>query len=804
MSSTKQAQIFVSGMRCGSCVSRVERALNAVPGVRRANVNLASEQASIDFDENASWPAVDQALAQVGYHPARQTITLQISGMRCASCVGRIENTLRGLAGVISADVNLASSRATVTVLRGAITADDLLQQLTQAGYPGHVATGAFHADTAGASASMPGLTEAQTLLLAGLLSAPLMVPMLLWPFGIHWMLPGWVQWLLATPVQFYVGLGFYRGALSALRAKTGNMDLLVALGTSTAYGLSVFELLRPMAGGAAGHVYFEAAAVVITLVRLGKWLENRAKSQTNDAIRALQSLRPDTARLLRDGKETRVPLAEVQVGDRVKVLPGEQIPVDGKIIHGASHIDEAMISGESLPVSKGQGDPVIGGTLNGDGMIALDVTAIGSESTLAKIIAMVESAQAAKAEIQRLVDRVSAVFVPIVVVVSLATLGAWLALGASPETAILNAIAVLVIACPCALGLATPAAIMVGTGVAARQGILIRDAHTLEQAEGISTVIFDKTGTLTQGKPQLQDTSAVAISQERALTLAASLQTSSNHPLAIATLAAARQRQLAIPEVSEARTLPGLGIEGKVNGENFALGNRQLMTEYHIDLSALRERADILEAQGKTLCFLARRDDQPAALAMFSFGDTVKADAGNTITRLHRRGITTVMITGDNEGSARHVAQRLGIDQIRANVLPAHKADAVAEFRQRGQRVAMVGDGINDAPALAAADIGIAMASGSDVAMHSAGITLMNNQPARVVDAIDIARRCYRKIRQNLFWAFIYNIVGIPLAAAGLLNPVLAATAMALSSVSVLGNALLLRRWHPSRETPK
>lgn len=799
MSFTQPLQFSVPGMRCGACVGRVERALAAVPGVSQVSVNLATERAALVAQPNVTGSAIDQALSQAGYQAARHTYLLPIEGMHCASCVGRIEKALLSHPAVISASVNLASERATVTVIQDAISLEELVRLIAQAGYQARIDSGDNTDSQSQSSASgRAALTEGQQLLLAALLSLPLMLPMLLWPLGIHWMLPGWVQLLLATPVQFYVGLYFYRGAWSALKAKTGNMDLLVAIGTSAAFGLSLFELLRPLAGGAAGHVYFEAAAVVITLVRLGKWLERRAKSQTSAAIQSLQALRPDTVRIMRNGQTQVRPLAEVQVGDQVRVLPGEQIPVDATILQGSSHIDEAMVTGESVPISKHRGDRVIGGTLNGEGMLELETTAVGRDTVLANIIAMVESAQAAKAGIQRLVDRVSAVFVPAVIVAALVTLLIWLALGAAPETAILNAVAVLVIACPCALGLATPAAIMVGTGVAARQGILIRDAQTLEMAQRITTVVFDKTGTLTQGLPRLQDTLALAGSEQQVLALAASLQASSSHPLAIATVNAATQQALECATVSDAATLPGRGLQGRVKDQQLLLGNRQLMKDFHIDLTQLEAPAAALEAEGKTLSFLARLDGTHQPLAMFSYGDTLRAGAQETIARLNAQGIQSVMITGDNEGSAKRVAEQLGIKHFRANVLPQQKVDAVNELRKPGERVAMVGDGINDAPALATADIGIAMASGSDVAMHSAGITLMSSELGRVADALEIARRCYAKIRQNLFWAFVYNIIGIPLAAAGMLNPVLAATAMALSSICVIGNALLLRRWRP------
>jgi Cu+-exporting ATPase len=599
--------------------------------------------------------------------------------------------------------------------------------------------------------------------------------------------------------VQFWLGARFYRAGWKALRAGSGNMDLLVAVGTSAAYGLSVYLLLTR---ADSMHLYFEASAVVISLVLLGKWLEARAKRQTTEAIRALQSLRPATARVRRDGIDSDVSIDTIRVGNLVVIRPGERVPVDGEIVEGNSQIDESMLTGESLPVDKQPGDSVTGGAINAHGMLVARTLAVGAETTLARIIRLVENAQAAKAPIQRLVDKVSAVFVPVVMGIALLTFIGWWALGGDAEQAILNAVAVLVIACPCALGLATPTAIMAGTGVAARHGILIKDAEALELAHKIRTVVFDKTGTLTDGTPHVAACVASESSdRNEVLSIAAGLQAGSEHPLARAVLTEVATASLTAMPARAQQALPGRGIAGEVNGALYWLGNRRLMLDKQIATTALESDADKLEAEGRTVSWLARASDNHA-LGLLAFGDAIKPSAVNAVARLKTLGIATVMLTGDNQGAAQAAATALGIDTVMAEVLPADKARQVSQLKTNGQTVAMVGDGINDAPALAAADVGIAMSSGSDVAMHTAGITLMRGDPALVADAIDISKRTYAKIRQNLFWAFVYNIVGIPLAAAGLLNPVIAGAAMAFSSVSVVSNALLLRRWRPARDT--
>ncbi|MGY0505240.1 heavy metal translocating P-type ATPase [Luteimonas sp. e5] len=786
----------VRGMTCASCVGRVERALKKVPGVESAVVNLAAEVAEVHVPASVQASQLIEAVQDAGYEVPVRTWQLAITEMTCASCVGRVERALARVPGVVEASVNLATERASVRALEDVQPAA-LLAAAADAGYPARLIA-EDGADAARQASTEPWWRrrDARHLLIAALLSAPLVLPMLGMPFGKHWMLPGWLQWALATPVQFWLGARFYRAGWHALKARTGNMDLLVALGTSAAYGLSLYHLLLPVGTPGADALYFESSAVIITLILLGKFLESRAKRRTSEAIRALQALRPDTARVLRGEKEVDVPIAEVEVGDRVVVRPGERFPVDGRIQSGSTHADESLITGESLPVARQTGDAVTGGAVNGEGRVVVETTAVGAESALARIVRLVEDAQAKKAPIQKAVDRVSAVFVPLVVVAALLTLLAWGLVDGDWSKAILNAVAVLVIACPCALGLATPTAIMAGTGVAARAGILIKDAEALETAHRVNVVAFDKTGTLTRGLPRLVELHATDGDDAALLALAAGLQAGSEHPLAHAVLDAAGELPRAA--VEDVRAVAGRGVEGRHDGQRVMLGSARMMDEADIDIAPLHAQAEALQQAGHTVSWLAGDGgDGPRLHGLLAFRDTPRADARAAITHLHELGVRTVMISGDNAGAAQAVASELGIDQVQANVQPADKAAAITALREDGI-VAMVGDGINDAPALAAADVGIAMGSGTDVAMHAAAITLMRPRLGLVADALDVSRRTTRKIRQNLFWAFAYNVVGIPLAALGWLDPIIAGAAMAFSSLSVVGNTLLLQRWRP------
>lgn len=781
----------VSGMTCASCAGRVERALLKVPGVASASVNLANEQVRVESSE-ADLAALIEAVQKAGYGVPVQSLELAIDGMTCASCVGRVERALLKVPGVRSAAVNLASERAHVEVI-GTPDPAVLIQAVEAAGYQASAGEQQQPAQDAERR-----LQRERWAVIAGLLlAAPLVLPMFAELFGQHWMLPAWIQFLLATPVQFVLGARFYVAGWKAVRAGAGNMDLLVAIGTSAGYGLSLYQWWATPAGQMP-HLYFEASAVVIALVLLGKYLESRAKRQTSAAIRALEALRPDRATRVIDGREEDVAIAALRLDDLVLVKPGERFPVDGEVVEGESQADEALISGESLPVNKAPGDRITGGAINGEGRLLVRTTALGGETVLARIIRLVEDAQAAKAPIQKLVDKVSQVFVPAVLVIAVFTLIGWLLTGAPAEVALINAVAVLVIACPCALGLATPAAIMAGTGVAARHGILIKDAEALEVAHAVNAVAFDKTGTLTSGKPQIIHLHALEGDEASLLRLAGALQRGSEHPLARAVLERCEADGVAVPDVQKSQALSGRGIAGTLDGRQLALGNRRMLDEFGLQPGELLDTAQCWEAEGRTLSWLVESAPQPRVLGLFAFGDSLKEGAAAAIAALDARHIRSHLITGDNRGSARVVAEALHIDDVHAEVLPADKAATVAELKMGGAVVAMVGDGINDAPALAAADVGIAMGGGTDVAMHAAGITLMRGDPRLVPAALEIARRTYRKIQQNLFWAFIYNLVGIPLAAFGFLSPVVAGAAMALSSVSVVSNALLLRSWKP------
>ena len=719
---------------------------------------------------------------------------LAVGDMTCASCVARVEKALLKAPGVLSAQVNLALETAEVQTEDGDLL-PALIAAVQKAGY-----TATAIQDDAPAEPTPPA--PWWPIAMSAALTAPLLLPMVGMLFGQSWALNGWLQLALATPVQFWLGARFYVAGFKAVRAGAGNMDLLVALGTSAAYGLSVY-LLLVHGNTALAHLYFEASAVVITLVLLGKWMEARAKFQTTEAIRALNALRPDVARRRVNGQDTEVPMADLRLGDTVVVLPGERIAVDGQITEGRSEVNESLITGESLPVPKQVGDAVTGGAVNGDGLLLVRTTALGAASTLARIVRMVESAQAKKAPIQRLVDRVSAVFVPVVLGIALLTVLGWGWAAGDWEVAILNAVAVLVIACPCALGLATPTAIMAGTGVAARHGILIKDADALEVAHRVTLVAFDKTGTLTEGRPQLVALLPQQISRAELLALSAAIQSGSEHPLGQAVTGLAADEHTTVPTATDVRAVAGRGMAATVNGQALRLGSPRFMDELAVDIRPFAAQAQALEAEGRTVSYLAAVTDRSTLLGLLAFGDSVKATAAPAIAELQALGIRCALLTGDNQGSADAVADALGITTVHARVLPEDKARIVGELKAQaaaaGGRVAMVGDGINDAPALAAADVGIAMSTGTDVAMHAAGITLMRGNPALVADAIDISRRTYAKIRQNLFWAFVYNAVGIPLAAFGLLNPMVAGAAMALSSVSVVTNALLLRRWKGS-----
>lgn len=745
----------------------------------------------------------------------KQEIDLEISGMSCASCVARVETALNSTPGVQSASVNLATEKARVFIDTLNFNKNDLIFAVEKAGY-----TAQLHADH-------ENLTHAETnseelikaleltqqknkIITAALLTTPLVLPMIFQPFGLHLPLPAWVQFVLTVPVQFWIGRKFYTSAWKAIKNKAANMDVLVSIGTSAAFLLSLylwfknsFSLDINSQNTQLEHLYFESTAVVITLVLFGKYLEAISKQKTTQAIRSLQSLRPETARVIKGQLTQEIPSSQVKINDLVLVKPGERIPVDGVVTEGHSQVDESLITGESLPVEKNIGDQVIGGSINTNHVFTLRTTRVGEESTLSRIVQLVENAQAAKAPVERLVDQVSQYFVPVVIVIAFFTILVWGFYSSDWEQAIVNGVSVLVIACPCALGLATPATIMVGTGVAARTGILIKDAAALETAHAVSTVVFDKTGTLTEGKPRVQNYKSLTSDQEL-LSLLASIQSGSEHPLAKAVLDLAKSKSISYAVAENIKSIPGLGLQGLINQKIILVGTEKLMLEKQISTASLNDLAKQYQDSGETVSFVAD-DTNKKLLGLISFADQIKKNALITIEQLKRMHIKTIMLTGDNEGAAQQVSQKLGLDSYKARILPEEKANFIQSLKSKAEtaseKVAMVGDGINDAPALAVADIGMAMSTGTDVAMHTAEITLMRGEPLLIPDALDISRKTYRKIQQNLFWAFIYNVIGIPLAALGYLSPIIAGAAMAFSSVSVISNALLLNRWKSSNQ---
>jgi Cu+-exporting ATPase len=721
---------------------------------------------------------MSQPLARPTAAPA--TLSLDIAGMTCAACATRIENVVKRVPGVTAANVNFATETAYVSG-DGSLQAAAVEAAIIRAGY-------GLKPPVVAEKANVISVDRDLAIVAAGaLLALPLLLPMVTSAV----LVPLWLQITLATILQIGLGAGFYQSAYRAIRGGSANMDVLVALGTSAAYGLSLYLAWQAGPHAAHQHLYFESAAVILVLVRLSKALEKRAKRQALSALDALKALRPARARVRRNGQESEIDVTDLRIGDITILRPGDRLPADGKVLEGRSSVDQSLLTGESLPVDVEPGERVIGGSLNGNGVIAVEVTAIGAQSMLERIQQMIAEAQGAKAPIQKLVDRVSARFVPAVLAIGLATVGAWLAMGASVETSVLNAVAVLVIACPCALGLATPAAIMVGTGTGAKAGILIRDAIALETAQHVDTVAFDKTGTLTDGKAQVTAiVTAPGEIESEALALAAALQRDSTHPLATAIRDRATGHGITPPVATAAAALPGRGVTATIDGRQLLLGNARLMQEQGIDLAAI-------EAAGSgTRSYLAEATPEKRLLAAIDFADTARASAAPALARLKERGFKTLLLTGDNRIAANRTAEQLGITDWRAELLPEDKIAAISAARADGRHVAMVGDGINDAPALAAADLGIALANGTDAAVATAGIILMRNDLMLVPAALDLARATGAKIKQNLLWAFLFNTLGIPLAAFGLLNPMIAGLAMALSSVFVVGNALSLRRW--------
>ena len=827
----KQLTLRVDGMTCASCVVHVENALKEVLGVSQAQVNLATETATVAFNpEEASVQELMEAVDDAGYSAVADKLTLNIGGMTCASCVFHVEKALKGVPGVVDASVNLATQQATVRYLD--VPLDIFRDAVADAGYAVQGVADDGNEETDKERLARTGEIKAQRNRF--LVAAGLGILIFLGSFRewFPWM-PSFLQnwyflWALATPVQLWAGAQFYRAAWGAAKHRTTNMNTLIAVGTSVAYIYSAVVTVFPdlfAAEGVEATVYFDTAAIIIALIILGRFLEARAKGQTSDAIRKLMGLRPKTARVVRDGLDVDIPIEEVVVGDIVVVRPGESIPVDGEVVDGASAVDESMLTGESVPVEKTSGSPVFGATINKTGMFRFQTTKVGRDTALSRIISLVQEAQGSKAPIQRLADVVSSYFVPAVIGIASLTFVVWLVLGPDPAFtfALLNFVAVMIIACPCALGLATPTAIMVGTGKGAEGGILIRNAEALERAHRVQTVVLDKTGTLTQGKPVVTDILAEGIPEEELLRLAASAERGSEHPLGAAIVAAAQERGLAVEETSEFEAIPGHGIQAMINGSAVSLGNLALMQSSGFGLNGLEERAQEFSVQGKTPMFVAVDRQVKGVIAV---ADVLRPESKEAVEALHQMGVEVVMLTGDNGRTAEAIARQLEADtpdgarriRVLAEVLPDQKAHQVRSLQAEGKTVAMVGDGINDAPALAQADIGIAIGTGTDVAMEAADVTLMRADLNGIPQAIALSKATIKTIKQNLFWAFFYNTALIPVAAGvlyllfadgdvpsglryilgdyGFLNPVLAAAAMALSSVTVVSNSLRLRRF--------
>ena len=811
--------IPVSGMTCASCVARVEKALSKTNGVSEANVNFAAEKATVEYDPDSASPEkLVGIIKDTGYGTEVGEVALSITGMTCASCVGRVEKALKKVPAVLDVNVNLANEKATVEYLVGEVDLRDLQRAVEDAGY-GVVED---RKETSGEDAHereykkllnrFLGATVLTTLILIG--SLPMMLGLML-PVPTGWLNLGLL--MLATPMQFWAGWRFYKGAWGALRHGQANMNTLVAVGTSAAYLYSAVATLAPQLFAGRADVYFDTSALIITLILLGRLLEARAKGRTNEAIKKLAGLQAKTARVIRDGEEVDVPVDDVSVGDVVVVRPGEKIPVDGRVLIGGSAVDESMITGESIPVNKGPGDEVIGATINASGSFRFEAKRVGKDTALFQIMRLVEEAQGSKAPIQHLADKISGVFVPIVIVLATVTFLVWLLFGPEPAftLALLNFVAVLIIACPCAMGLATPTSIMVGTGKGAESGILIKGGEALEGAHKLDIVVLDKTGTLTRGKPELTDLVASnGISEDELLRLVASAERTSEHPLSEAIVKGAKQRGIALSEVEEFEAVAGGGVRARVEGHEVLIGKRRFLTESGISEDGLVPRSEKLAAGGKTPVFVAV-DGRPAGLV--AVADVVREESREAVERLHSLGLEVAMLTGDNSRTAEAIARELGIDHVLAEILPGDKAAEVKRLQAEGKRVGMVGDGINDAPALAQADVGIAIGTGADVALESADLTLISGDVRGVARAISLSKATVRNIKQNLFWAFAYNVARIPVAAGvlyaffaggtvpealrpffgeyGFLNPVLAAAAMALSSVTVLGNALRLRQ---------
>lgn len=792
----KNITFGITGMTCAACANRIEKNLSKVEGVKKVNVNLATEKAAIQYDpKQASIESIIEKVKKTGYGVQEEKAKFDIIGMTCAACATRVEKGLNKVDGVIKASVNLAMETANVEYIPGQVSVDQMIAAVKKAGYDAKL-KGEWNEDYEKNAREKAYKIQRNKFLIGAIISIPFLIQMVSdlvmhYGGGFSFHMNPWIQLILATIVQFFAGGHYYRDAYHAVRGGSANMAVLVVLGTSTAY---LYSLIITVLG--TGHeLYFEASVIVITLIILGKLLETRAKGQTSDAIKKLMGLQAKTAHVIRNGQEADIPIEEVVEGDILFVRAGEKIPVDGVILEGSSSVDESMLTGESMPVSKKQGDQVIGATLNKNGSFTFKATKVGKDTALAQIVKLVEEAQGSKAPIQHLADKISGIFVPIVILIALATFTVtFFVAGFTP--ALISMVAVLVIACPCALGLATPTAVMVGTGKGAENGVLIKGAGHLQNAQRITTVVLDKTGTITKGQPEVTDIISFGnLKEEELLQIAATAEKGSEHPLGEAIVKGAKEKGLALKEAIHFQAVPGHGIQVEVDGRHVMIGNKKMMLDHQIDIQNAASKMEKLESEGKTAMYIAIDQTLEGIIAV---ADTVKETSAEAIRQLKKMHIEVVMITGDNRRTAEAIAKQVGVDRVLAEVLPEDKSKEVEKLKKDGKTVAMVGDGINDAPALAAADVGIAIGTGTDVAMEAADITLMSGDLIGIVNTIRLSKATMRKIHQNLFWAFAYNVVLIPVAAIGLLNPILAGGAMAFSSVSVVGNTLFLRKWKP------
>ncbi len=794
MMALNKVSIRVTGMTCSACANRVESALSKLEGVEMATVNQVIEKATVEYDKTKiTFQDMVEVIKKTGYNVPTEKATLNIEGMTCAACSSRVEKALNKAEGIIEANVNLAMNRGTIEYNEEAISVKDIIGVVEKTGYKAYEdkedEEGSKKNDREKEARQKEIKTLKTLFVISAVLSIPLLSAMFFHMANVHTILSnGYVQLALATPVQFIVGYRFYKGAYHSLRGGGANMDVLIAMGTSAAYFYSLYNLLEGIQ-----QYYFESSAMIITLILLGKMFEAIAKGKTSEAIKKLMGLQAKTARVIRDGEEKDIAIDEVVVGDTIIVRPGEKIPVDGEITEGNSSIDESMLTGESIPVDKKTGDEIIGATINKHGTFKFKATKVGKETALSQIIKLVEDAQGSKAPVQRLADKISGIFVPVVVGIAIVTFIAWFFIDGNFTRALINAVSVLVIACPCALGLATPTAIMVGTGKGAENGILIKGGEHLERTHNLNTIVFDKTGTITKGEPEVTDIIVLDKDEDTILKYAATAEKGSEHPLGESIVNKAKEQKVKLMEFDEFEAIPGHGIFAKIEEDEVYLGNRKLMDDKNIEIQQAEDKIADLENEGKTAMLMSINNKLSGIIAV---ADTVKENSLQAINELKELGIEIYMITGDNERTAKAIAKQVDIDNVIAEVLPEHKAEKVENIKGQGKKVGMVGDGINDAPALATADIGFAIGTGTDVAIEAADITLMKGDLRDIVMAIKLSKKTMKTIKQNLFWAFGYNTAGIPLAALGFLNPMIAGAAMAFSSVSVVSNSLRLKRF--------